>query len=69
MIEITPAGREMLAHVRQLTEAEILEIIRSVPADDLEQVSRGLTILREAFTAAGPTADMCIHKTSKEKGV
>lgn len=63
MIEITPAGREVLAQVRHFTEARIVEIIQSVSAEDRERVSQGLAILREAFIAANPTIDACMHKT------
>ena len=52
LIEMTPAGHEALAHVRQRMETKVAKIIDSLSPEQRADVAHGLTILREAFMAA-----------------
>lgn len=52
VIEMTPAGHEALAYVRQRMEAKVAEIIGALTPEQQADVTRGLAILRQAFIAA-----------------
>lgn len=53
IIELTPAGEEVLAEVQRHTELRISEIVSSVTAAEQEQLAQGLSILQQTFATAG----------------
>lgn len=66
LIEIAPAGRDVLAMVRDQTETRVAEIIHVLDAEERDKVSAGLTILRDAFVTANAFSHSCEVKRTRE---
>ncbi len=49
IIEVTPAGREMLQTLRARAEKRVAEVLASLSDAELDQLSAGLAVLRKAF--------------------
>jgi DNA-binding MarR family transcriptional regulator len=65
MIEITPAGLEVLAQVHAHMEAKVAEIIAPLSEVERASVLQGLAILKDAFINAKDANEWCAHQQKK----
>lgn len=59
MIEITPAGREVLSEVGRHMRASVAEIIEPLSQADRKKLSAGLDVLRDVFLKAANFGEEC----------
>ncbi len=55
LIELTPAGRTVLAAIRRQAEAHVAELLAPLSQSERKTLLAGLAILREVFEASVPT--------------
>ncbi|MAS33383.1 MAG: hypothetical protein CL610_05215 [Anaerolineaceae bacterium] len=60
LIEITEAGQDVLAQVQRHAEERVRQLVTTLTDDELEKVSEGLLLLRDAFVRSS-RADQCQH--------
>lgn len=66
MIEITPAGREVLVQSRQHMDEKVAEIIGGLSIEEQAKASEGLLILQEAFIHHIEAVSQCSHQDKEE---
>lgn len=59
VIEITPAGQDMLAQIHHHAEARMASIVGILPVEDQERISQGLLLLRDLFETDNPSSMSC----------
>jgi len=58
IVSVTPAGLDLMERFRELNSRQLRDLLRTLPAPDLDVVERALSILRDATTRRRASAGL-----------